>query len=230
MSGQEETAPEGMGEFFDRRLEGYETHQLSCIEGAEEFYPFTAEQLPRSPGTRILDLGCGTGLELDWYFRLSQDAEVTGIDLAPGMLAALAAKFPDRRLRLRTGSYLEMPLESGYYDAAVSVESFHHYSIGEKRSLYRKIFAALRPGGALVVTDYFAASKAQARAFRAERQRLLEKAGLDEGALVHLDTPLTAEEELSAIADAGFVSARILRRWSATACIMAEKPRKEETS
>ena len=32
---------EKMGEFFDARLEGYEEHQLTCIESAEEFYPFT---------------------------------------------------------------------------------------------------------------------------------------------------------------------------------------------
>ena len=52
---------EKMDEFFDSRLNGYEEHMLSAIEGAEEFYPFTAEQLPIEDGARVLDLGCGTG-------------------------------------------------------------------------------------------------------------------------------------------------------------------------
>ena len=60
---------EKMGEFFDRRLEGYEEHQLTAIAAAGEFYPFTAAYLPKKEGARVLDLGCGTGLELSYYFR-----------------------------------------------------------------------------------------------------------------------------------------------------------------
>ena len=68
---------EKMSEFFEARLDGYDAHMMTNIESAEEFYPFTASLLP--PG-HILDLGCGTGLELNWYFRLHPDAKVTGID------------------------------------------------------------------------------------------------------------------------------------------------------
>lgn len=59
---------EKMGAFFDARLEGYDAHQLDCIASAREFYPFTAAQLPAGAGARVLDLGCGTGLELDSYY------------------------------------------------------------------------------------------------------------------------------------------------------------------
>ena len=41
-----------MGEFFDRRLEIYEEHQLTAIASAGEFYPFTARCLPREPERR----------------------------------------------------------------------------------------------------------------------------------------------------------------------------------
>ena len=40
---------EKMGAFFDRRLEGYEDHQLTAIDSAGEFYPFTARCLPQRP-------------------------------------------------------------------------------------------------------------------------------------------------------------------------------------
>ena len=38
------------------------------IESADEFYPYTAKQLPTTENCHILDLGCGTGLELEEYF------------------------------------------------------------------------------------------------------------------------------------------------------------------
>ena len=67
---------EKMGAFFDARLDGYEEHQLTCIEGAREFYPFTAQCLPRFDGARVLDLGCGTGLELGEYFKINPTASI----------------------------------------------------------------------------------------------------------------------------------------------------------
>ena len=68
---------EKMEDFFDARLDGYEEHQLNTIASAKEFYPFTAGCLPRNPGPRILDLGCGTGLELGYYFEAVPPAAVT---------------------------------------------------------------------------------------------------------------------------------------------------------
>ena len=96
---------EKMGEFFDARIGEYEEHQLNCIDSAQEFYPFTANCLPQLPGTRILDLGCGTGLELEYYFELVPSAAITGIDLASGMLDKLHNKFPEKNMTLIIGSY-----------------------------------------------------------------------------------------------------------------------------
>ena len=138
---------EQMGDFFDRRLEIYEEHQLTAIDSAGEFYPLTARCLPQKPEAEILDLGCGTGLELNFYFPLAPTARVTGIDLAEGMLAALQQKFSDKALRLIRGSYFDVPFERDRYDAAVSVESLHHFTQEEKIPLYRKLYDALREGG-----------------------------------------------------------------------------------
>lgn len=33
---------EKMNDFFDKRLDGCEEHQLNEIDGAQEFYPYTA--------------------------------------------------------------------------------------------------------------------------------------------------------------------------------------------
>ena len=80
---------EKMSEFFENRLDGYDEHMLTNIESAREFYPFTAECLPKPNGCRVLDLGCGTGLELEYYFALNPTARVTGIDLSPPVIEGI---------------------------------------------------------------------------------------------------------------------------------------------
>ncbi|MBR6499276.1 MAG: methyltransferase domain-containing protein [Clostridia bacterium] len=210
-----------MGEFFDSRLGGYEEHQLNCIDSAREFYPFTAGCLPRESGTRLLDLGCGTGLELGYYFELVPSAEVTGIDLAPGMLKALKSKFPGRRITLIQGSYFDVPFEEDRYDAAVSVESLHHFAKEEKTRLYEKLRKALKPGGCFILTDYFALSGEEEIFHREELKRLKTEQGIDDGAFYHYDTPLTVGHETEALAEAGFSSVSVLKSWGATHTLKA---------
>lgn len=212
---------EKMGEFFDARLEGYEEHQLTCIDSAREFYPFTAGCLPQAPGTRLLDLGCGTGLELGYYFALVPTAEVTGVDLAPAMLEALGRKFPGKALTLRLGSYFDLPLGEEVFDAAVSVESLHHFTKGEKIPLYQKLRKALKPGGCFVLTDYFAASDEEERFRRAELLRLKREQKLPDDAFYHYDTPLTVAHETEALLEAGFASVAVLKSWGPTCTLKA---------
>ena len=65
------------------------------------------------------------------YFMRNPSAKVTGIDLTPGMLNALQSKFPDQEIALVLGSYFDAPFGEDVFDAAVSVESLHHFTIEE---------------------------------------------------------------------------------------------------
>ena len=134
---------EKMDDFFAARIEGYDAHMKRDIEGASCFYSYTASLLPSAAGSRVLDLGCGTGLELEEYFRLNPGAAVTGIDLSEAMLNVLKAKFPGKNLTLIRASYFDVPLGNRLYDAAVSVESLHHFPAGMKALLYKKLHLAL---------------------------------------------------------------------------------------
>ena len=214
---------EKMDLFFEARISDYDEHMLRDIEGAREFYPFTASLLPRQEGARVLDLGCGTGLELEYYFRLAPRALITGIDLSEGMLAALKEKFPDRNLELIQGSYFDLPLGENRYDAAVSVESLHHFTKEEKLGLYKKLYAALKDGGCFILTDYFADLPEQESFFRRELLRLKAEQGLSNRDFYHYDTPLTFEHEMEALREAGFREVTDLKRWEATHCIRAVK-------
>ena len=212
---------EKMGAFFDARLQGYEEHQLNVIEGAREFLAFTAEQLPDIPGCAVLDLGCGTGLELDRYFARNPKAHVTGIDLAPGMLAELRRKHPDKDLHLINASYFDTPLGEEIFDAAVSVESLHHFTAAEKLPLYTNVCRALRRGCSFILTDYFALDDDYEAACRAGLLRLKAEQGITDGEFYHYDTPLTVAHETECLLRAGFREVTLLRTWEATSCLRA---------
>lgn len=213
---------ETMSDFFNSRLDGYEEHQLHAIAQAEVFYPFTAQHLPARSGARVLDLGCGTGLELGYYFAVNPTAVVTGIDLAGDMLKALEAKFPDKKLTLVHGSYFDVPLGEGCYDAVVSVESLHHFTQGEKIPLYARVRRALAPGGYFLLTDYFAASDGQEAFFRQELRRLKAEQGIRDDAFYHYDTPLTVEHETEALQKGGFSRVEVLGQWGPTYLLRAD--------
>jgi tRNA (cmo5U34)-methyltransferase len=214
---------EKMGDFFDARLETYDEHMMTNIESAAQFYPFTAQQLPSAQNSRILDLGCGTGLELEAYFRLCPTAKVTGIDLAPGMLAAMKKKFADKGITLIQGSYFDVPFGEAEFDAAVSVESLHHFIKEEKIPLYARLRRALRDNGYFILTDYFALSEEEEKQHRQDLLVLMEEQGIVGGEFYHYDTPLTVDHETQALLEAGFSKVEVLDSWGHTYTIKATK-------
>ena len=214
---------EKMAAFFEARLDGYDAHMLTNIESAAEFYPFTASLLPITARVEVLDLGCGTGLELEFYCKLNPAARITGIDLSAGMLEALRAKLKEQDMTLIQGSYFDVPLEAGKYHAAVSVESLHHFTKEQKTGLYRRLHDALTPDGYFILTDYFAPTKADEVFYASELARLKAEQGITDGEFYHYDTPLTVEHEMEALLAGGFAKVAILGQWGATCTLKAIK-------
>ena len=192
---------ETMSGFFDRRVDSYEDHMRPWRAS----YRWLGELIPAQAET-LLDLGCGTGLELDEIFRLHPDIRVTGIDLAPGMLARLREKHPERKLTLTVGDYLTVPLAPCAFDVAVAFETLHHFPPETKLGLFRRIFAALRPGGMLLEGDYIAESDEMETYLFQELARRRARQHVPEGTFVHFDTPLTLAHELSLLSQAGFTA------------------------
>ena len=214
---------EKMSDFFEARIVGYDEHMLNNIESADEFYPFTAKQLPTTENCHILDLGCGTGLELGEYYLLNPSARVTGIDLSQGMLSALKKKFADKNITLICSSFFESPFGESVFDSAVSVESLHHFTKEEKTPLYTKLHKALKDGGCFILTDYFSLSDEEEQMHRQNLIALKSEQGITDDEFYHYDTPLTVKHETEALLEAGFSSVIVLKNWGATYTIKSVK-------
>lgn len=214
---------EKMSDFFENRLDSYDEHMRKSIVSADEFYPFTAKCLPMRESCHILDLGCGTGLELEEYYSLNSSARVTGIDLSKGMLSELKRKLDNKDITLILGSYFDVPFGVCTFDAAVSVESLHHFTKEEKITLYTKLYTALKNNGYFILTDYFSLSDQEEYMHRQNLIALKAEQGITDDEFYHYDTPLTVKHETEALFEAGFSSVEVLNHWGATYTLRAMK-------
>jgi cyclopropane fatty-acyl-phospholipid synthase-like methyltransferase len=213
---------EQMDNFFTKRLDMYDVHMMNDVEGCREGYKHMAALLPENTKT-LLDLGCGTGLELVPIFERFPRLAVTGIDLSLAMLARLQAKFPGKDLTLLCGSYIGRDFGSRQFDAAVSFETLHHLSHEAKVSVYSAVREALKEGGIYLECDFAAASQKEEETFYAENERLRREQNIPRGEICHFDTPCTAEHEIAMLRKAGFQSAEKVWQQGNTVLISAGK-------
>ena len=108
-------------------------------------------------------------------------------------------------------------------DAAVSVESLHHFTARQKLLLYRKLNNALKAEGYFVLTDYFAESEEAEQFYFSELQRLKREQGLKPEEFYHYDMPLTVAHETEVLRNAGFSDVQIMNRWKATYTLLAKR-------
>lgn len=194
---------EEMRAFFTARADIYDAHMLEEVEGCREAYAELAQLLPKDCET-LLDLGCGTGLELDGLFRLFPNLKVTGVDLTQTMLDKLLEKYPNKALTLICGDYCAVPFGQGLFDCALSVQTMHHFTHGQKTALYRKICAALKPDGVYIECDYMVTEQAEEDFYFSEYARLCKEQCLPDDVSVHYDTPCTIENQIHMLQTAGF--------------------------
>ncbi|NLX77008.1 MAG: class I SAM-dependent methyltransferase [Clostridiaceae bacterium] len=213
---------EKMSDFFSTRVDGYDEHMLNEVEGCREGYIKMAELIPEGTES-ILDLGCGTGLELDAIFRKLPDVSVTGIDLTRAMLDKLREKYPDKNIRLICGDFFNVHLGENMFDAAISFQAMHHFTHAEKVRLYAKIDKALKPSGVYIECDYMVTEQSAEDELFAESERLRREINAPEGEYYHFDTPCTVENQAKMLKEAGFSSAGMVWRMGNTTIIIAQK-------
>ena len=133
---------------FDAVAASYNPSRRRLIPPFEAFYRTAIEalRLAHPAPTRVLDLGAGTGVVSAFVRAEFPDARLTLLDGAPKMLAQARDA-----LGADDVTYLERdladPLPDGPWDAVVSALAIHHLDDSDKLDLYRRIHAALGPGG-----------------------------------------------------------------------------------
>ncbi|PSJ24955.1 SAM-dependent methyltransferase [Streptosporangium nondiastaticum] len=125
-------------------------------EATDRLTDMMADRLRIGAGSRVLDLGCGVGTPGVRIARRT-GADVTGVSVSAEQIAranALAeASGVAERARFRQADAMELPFEDGSFDAVIALESIIH--MPDRAQVLAHVGRVLRPGGRVVLTDFF---------------------------------------------------------------------------
>jgi FAD/FMN-containing dehydrogenase/SAM-dependent methyltransferase len=146
------------------------------------------------PGTRLLDVGCGTGLTL--VLAQQRGAIPAGLDISPGLLGIARERLP--AAVLREGDMEFLPFGDDSFDAVTGVNAFQF--AGDPQQALREAARVTRPGGRVVASLFAAPERSQGTVVHEAMSALIPP----ERAADHAPYALSAPGNLeAALADAG---------------------------
>lgn len=183
---------ESMRDFFNRKAaESYDEVHAVFMRTKE----MITENLPDST-KKVLDLGAGTGLELIYLFKRFPDAAVFVADISEKMLEELDRRDFAPKVTKIVGDFFTVDLGSDY-DAVISTSALHHFLKEDKKRLFDRIYACLKPGGIFINSDKFANCPEDEKAWLDDYYENKDKRP-------HIDTPLAVQTEAELLEKAHF--------------------------
>lgn len=118
------------------------------------FEKFIHQTIKNKKKPKILILGATPEFrELLLKFSLTQDAQITLIDLNPTMIKGMDAliHFPNRKEKKNVGNWLKMPFSDKLFDVIIGDVVLEHINRKDKDLMLENIYRILKPNGGFIV-------------------------------------------------------------------------------
>ena len=117
-----------------------------------------AEQILAQNPKDVLDIACGPGDFLYYLSNLNRNINLTGTDIAPGMVQHASQKLFGKAKILESNAE-NQPFSESSFDVITIMIAFHHFP--KKLEVLQNIKKLLRPNGVLIIADVVARSDFQ---------------------------------------------------------------------
>jgi ubiquinone/menaquinone biosynthesis C-methylase UbiE len=109
------------------------------------------KMVPPREGMTVLEVGCGTGSNLERYHRAG--CRVFGVDLSPSMVDIARSKLKDRA-ELWLGDASEMPYEEASFDLVTAFLTLHEMPSEVRERVMAEMVRVVSREGRLLLIDY----------------------------------------------------------------------------
>jgi SAM-dependent methyltransferase len=99
----------------------------------------------RTPGGRLLDVGCGTGFII--HLAVDIFEEIHGVDITPAMVSKVRTELGN--ITLHEAKAEQLPFPSSSFDAASAYSFIDH--VLDPRAVLREVARVLKPGGVFYI-------------------------------------------------------------------------------
>jgi len=131
---------------FSKRAASYDEGYEGKM--SRRFYDLLQHEAKLDDGTRLLDVGCGTGALIK-RLCASGNTDAHGIDADANMIDAAIRQYPAGSFQQAPGEKIPYPDES--FDVLTACMAYHHFS--DKAGFAREAARVLKPGGCLYIAD-----------------------------------------------------------------------------